>query len=46
MYEKADHNCILVNSNSSYVEVSADDSGIKAVVKDVEGKTIAEYLFK
>jgi hypothetical protein len=30
---------LLNNSNNSFTEVSADDSGIKAVVKDVEGKT-------
>jgi hypothetical protein len=30
---------LLINLNNSFVEVTAADSGIKAVVKDVEGKT-------
>lgn len=34
---------VLVNSNNSFVEVAADNNGIRAVVKDVTGKTIAEY---
>ena len=34
---------VLINSNNSFVEVVADAAGIKAVVKDTAGKTIAEY---
>jgi UDP-2,3-diacylglucosamine pyrophosphatase LpxH len=34
---------VLANSNNTFVEVIADDSGIIANVKDVSGKTIAEY---
>jgi len=37
---------LLVNSNNSFVEVEADNLRIKAVVKDLEGKLIAEYDFK
>lgn len=37
---------LLVNSNSSFVEVIADGQGLKAVVKDVTGKTISEYKIK
>jgi len=37
---------LLVNSNNSFVEVVADLSHIKAVVKDVDGKIIAEYEIK
>jgi len=34
---------VLANSNNSFVTVVAGSDGIKAVVKDVSGKTIAEY---
>jgi UDP-2,3-diacylglucosamine pyrophosphatase LpxH len=34
---------VLVNSNNTFVEVVADPDGIKAVVKDMAGKTVAEY---
>lgn len=37
---------VLVNSNNSFVEVTADSQGIKAVVKDVTGKQIMEYIIK
>jgi len=37
---------LLVNSNNSFVEVEADSDRIKALVKDVEGKTISEYIIK
>jgi acid phosphatase type 7 len=37
---------LLVNSNNSFLEVTAGMQGIKAVVKDVEGKPVAEYVFK
>ena len=37
---------VLVNSHLSFVEVVADNKYIKAVVKDVNGKTIAEYDLK
>jgi UDP-2,3-diacylglucosamine pyrophosphatase LpxH len=37
---------LLVNSNNSFVEVTANEEGIKAVVKDVSGKIIAEYEIK
>lgn len=34
---------LLVNSNNSFVEVLADQSGIKATVKDLTGKVLGEY---
>jgi len=34
---------LLVNSNNSFVEVEADNLRIKAVVKDIDGKVMAEY---
>jgi UDP-2,3-diacylglucosamine pyrophosphatase LpxH len=34
---------LLVNSNNSFVEIEAYQQGIKIVVKDIEGKIIAEY---
>jgi acid phosphatase type 7 len=34
---------LLVNSNNSFVEVVVDLKGIRAVVKDVAGKQLAEY---
>jgi predicted MPP superfamily phosphohydrolase len=37
---------VLVNSNSSFAEVDADQKGLKAVVKDIGGKVIAEYDIK
>lgn len=37
---------LLVNSNNSFVELEADNSRIKAVVKDVNGKVMAEYEVK
>lgn len=37
---------VLVNSNNSFVEVVADNKEINAVVKDVNGKVIAEYVIK
>jgi acid phosphatase type 7 len=37
---------VLVNSNNSFVEVSADQIGLKAAVKDVSGKVISEYKIK
>jgi acid phosphatase type 7 len=37
---------VLVNSNNSFVDIQADQMGIKAVVKDVSGKTISEYQIK
>jgi UDP-2,3-diacylglucosamine pyrophosphatase LpxH len=37
---------VLVNSNNSFVEVKADNKGIKAVVKDVTGKIIGDYDIK
>jgi UDP-2,3-diacylglucosamine pyrophosphatase LpxH len=37
---------LLVNSNNSFVEVFADLNGIKAVVKDTEGKVINSYTIK
>jgi acid phosphatase type 7 len=37
---------LLVNSNNSFIEVNADNQSIKAVVKDVSGKIIAEYEIK
>jgi len=37
---------VLVNSNNSFVEVVADQISIKAIVKDVAGKVIAEYTIK
>ncbi len=37
---------VLVNSNNSFVEVVVDNQGIKAVVKDVNGKIIADYTIK
>lgn len=37
---------VLVNSHLSYVEVSADSKDLKAVVKDINGKVIAEYDMK
>ncbi len=36
---------LLVNSNNSFVEINADEKGIKAVVKDISGKVISEYNF-
>jgi acid phosphatase type 7 len=37
---------VLVNSNNSFVEVEADLKEIKAHVKDVTGKQLAEYIVK
>jgi UDP-2,3-diacylglucosamine pyrophosphatase LpxH len=37
---------VLVNSNNSFVEVDADLQNIKAIVRDVAGKTIATYNVK
>jgi acid phosphatase type 7 len=37
---------VLVNSNNSFVELVADLKEIKAVVKDADGKVIAEYVIK
>jgi acid phosphatase type 7 len=37
---------LLVNSNNSFIEVIADNQGIKAVVKDIQGKTINTYSVK
>jgi UDP-2,3-diacylglucosamine pyrophosphatase LpxH len=37
---------VLVNSNNEFVEVNADLQGIKAVVKDLEGKIINTYSIK
>jgi hypothetical protein len=37
---------VLVNSNNSLVEVEADMKGITAVVKDVAGKIVADYVVK
>ena len=37
---------VLVNSHNSFVEVVADNQNIKALVKDVNGKVIAEYDLK
>jgi hypothetical protein len=37
---------LLVNSNNSFVEVEADLQGIKATVKDVEGKVINTYTIE
>jgi len=37
---------VLVNSNNSFVEVVADLKEIKAVVKDINGKQLAEYVIK
>jgi len=37
---------LLVNSNNSFVEVIADGKEIRAVVKDVTGKQLAEYIIK
>lgn len=37
---------VLVNSNNSFVEVEADLQGIKAVVKDLEGKIINTYSIR
>ena len=37
---------VLVNSNNSFVEVEADLRGLKAVVKDVTGIQLAEYVIK
>lgn len=37
---------LLVNSNNSFVEVIADEKEIRAVVKDVTGKQLAEYFIK
>jgi len=37
---------VLTNSNNSFVEIVADQNGIKAVVKDVTGKTLGEYNFR
>lgn len=37
---------LLVNSNNSFVEVVVDDKEIKAVVKDITGKQLAEYTIK
>jgi len=34
---------VLVNSNNSFIEVDADLQNIKAIVRDVAGKTIATY---
>jgi UDP-2,3-diacylglucosamine pyrophosphatase LpxH len=48
-YEKGDSGFgypVLINSNNSFVEVVADNLGIKVLVKDVTGKLISEYNFK
>ena len=37
---------VLVNANNTFVEVAADIKGIKAVVRDVTGKQMAEYVIK
>lgn len=37
---------VLVNSNNSFLEVVADLNGIKAIVKNITGKTVAEYNLK
>jgi hypothetical protein len=37
---------LLVNSNNSFVEVEAEKSGIRAVVKDITGKVTNEYRIK
>ncbi len=37
---------LLVNSANSFVEVVADQTGIKAIVKDVTGKILSEYQIK
>lgn len=37
---------LLVNSNNSFVELTAGMQGIKAVVKDPDGKVLAQYDFK
>jgi len=37
---------LLVNSNNSFVEVVADEKVIRAVVRDVTGKQLAEYFIK
>jgi acid phosphatase type 7 len=36
---------VLVNSNESFLEVTADQLGIKATIKDASGKTIFNYNF-
>jgi hypothetical protein len=35
---------LLVNSNNSFVEVIVDQKEIRAVVKDVTGKQLSEYI--
>lgn len=37
---------LLVNSNDSFIEVKAGPTGLTALVRDVNGKTIAEYKIK
>ena len=37
---------VLVNSNNSFVEVVADQQGIKAVVRNAEGKALYNYQVK
>jgi predicted MPP superfamily phosphohydrolase len=37
---------VLVNSNNSFIEVDADLQNVKAIVRDVAGKTIATYNIK
>jgi predicted phosphodiesterase len=37
---------VLVNSNNTFVEVSVDLNGIKAIVKDVNGSAVLEKVIK
>lgn len=37
---------LLVNSNNSFVEVKAGLSGLTALVRDIDGRTVAEYKIK
>jgi hypothetical protein len=37
---------VLVNSNNSFLQVFADQQNLRAVVRDVAGKTISEYKIR
>lgn len=37
---------LLVNSNNSFVEAKAGPSGLTALVRDINGKTVADYKIK
>lgn len=46
MHEKQDIISLQINSNNSFVEVSAGDSGIKTVVWDVEEKLTKQLKWR